>query len=346
MSDRLTLTRTKLADGRELIYFDEEPGHDRSAPDLRDLPAVATSSELRLDVLTGEVTTVAGHRQDRIFLPAADECPLDPSRVERHTEVPADDYHVAVFENRFPSLSGATGRCEVVAFSAEHSASFGALPVERIRTIVDVWAQRTAELGSMPGIEYVFCFENRGVEVGVTLHHPHGQIYAFTYVPPRPAKMLQVAREYHEATGGCVACDALRDELADGSRIVVAGRYFTAYVPYAGRWPFEVNIVPNRHVPDLPALDGAERDELAAIGKHCVQRLDALFGVPMPYIGAWYQAPVSSDREVTHLRWQIATLRRAPGKLKHLAGAESAGGAFMNDIRPERAAAMLRGEEE
>jgi UDPglucose--hexose-1-phosphate uridylyltransferase len=341
----LTRTFVKLSDGRELIYYDETPGQDRSARDERDLPTVSTTSELRRDPLTGEITAVAGHRQDRTFLPAADQCPLDPSRPGHLSEIPAADYDVAVFENRFPSLAGDTGRCEVVVFSAEHAASFGALPVSRIRHIVDVWADRTTELAARPGIEYVYCFENRGVEVGVTLHHPHGQIYAFTFIPPRMQKMLDVATAYHESTGGCVACDALAEEKAEGSRIITAGEHFTAYVPYAGRWPFQVDIVPNRHVPDLPALTSAERDELAVIGKDCVQRLDALFDGPMPYIGSWYQAPVSTGRAESHLRWQLASLRRAPGKLKYLAGTESGAGAFMNDIRPERAAALLRGED-
>ncbi|MBW8803906.1 MAG: galactose-1-phosphate uridylyltransferase [Catenulisporales bacterium] len=340
----LTRSVTKLSDGRELIYYDETPGHDRSAADQRDLPTVSTTSQLRRDVLTGEVTTVAGHRQDRIFLPAADQCPLDPSRPGHPTEIPAADYDVAVFENRFPSLAGDTGRCEVVVFSSDHGSSFGSLPVSRIRSIVDVWADRTAELAQRPGVEYVYCFENRGVEVGVTLHHPHGQIYAYTYVPPRMQKMLEVATAYHESTGGCVACDALAEEKAEGTRVIVAGEHFTAYVPYAGRWPFQVDIVPHRHVPDLPALTAAERDELAAIGKDCVQRLDALFDGAMPYIGSWYQAPVATGRVESHLRWQFAAFRRAPGKLKYLAGSESGAGAFMNDIRPEQAAALLRGE--
>jgi len=341
----LTKTAVKLSDGRELIYYDETPGQDRSAVDERDLPIVSTSSELRLDVLTGEITAVAGHRQDRTFLPAADQCPLDPSKPGHLTEIPAAEYDVVVFENRFPSLAGATGRCEVVAFSDEHAASFGSLPPSRIRTIVDVWADRTTELSAHPGIEYVYCFENRGVEVGVTLHHPHGQIYAFPFIPPRMQKMLDVATTYHQDTGGCVACAALAAEKEDGSRIITAGDHFTAYVPYAGRWPFQVDIVPNRHLPDIPSLTPAERTELATIAKDCVQRLDALFDGPMPYIGAWYQAPVNTGRDIWHLRWQFAAFRRAPGKLKYLAGTESGAGAFMNDIRPERAAAMLRGEE-
>lgn len=338
-------TSTRLADGRELVYYDESPGIDRTTVrDERDLPVVSTTSELRLDPLTEEFTAVAGHRQDRIFLPAADQCPLCPSKPGRLSEVPADDYDVVVFENRFPSLAGDSGRCEVVCFSSDHDASFGSLSPQRIRTLIDVWADRTTELNARPGTEYTFCFENRGVEVGVTLHHPHGQVYAFPFVPPRAARMLDTARAYREKTGDCVACVALADEVADGSRIVMAGEHFTAYVPYAGRWPFDLNVVPNRHVPDLPALTAPERDDLAGVAKECVQRLDKLFGMPMPYIGSWYQAPARADREVAHLRWQLASLRRAPGKLKYLAGTESGAGAFMNDVPPERAAAMLRGE--
>jgi UDPglucose--hexose-1-phosphate uridylyltransferase len=337
-------TTARLADGRELIYYDESPGLDRAAVDRRDLPVVATVSELRVDPLTEETTVVSGHRQERTFLPAADQCPLCPSAPDRPSEIPAGDYDVAVFENRFPSLAGASGRCEVVCFSSDHQASFGALPARRIRALVDVLADRTTELNARPGTEYVFCFENRGVEVGVTLHHPHGQIYGFGFVPPRVSRMLEVARTHRSRTGQCVACQALAAEKADGSRIVLSGEYFTAYIPHAARWPFDLHVVPHRHVPDLPALTSAERDDLAAVAREAVVRLDAVFDAPMPYIGSWYQAPARVDRDVSHLRWQLACLRRAPGKLKYLAGAESGAGAFMNDVVPEHAAALLRGE--
>jgi UDPglucose--hexose-1-phosphate uridylyltransferase len=302
-------------------------------------------SELRFDELRGEQVVYAIHRQDRTFLPDREHCPLDPTKPGGpETEIPFAAFDIAVFDNRFPAFQAPGGAAEVVVYSDRHDGSFGGLGAAHAERLMWVWRHRYAELGAREDVDYVMIFENRGVEVGVTLHHPHGQIYAFPFVPPRAAKMLDVAREHRERTGECVACVALAEEKADGSRVVVAGEHFTAYVPYAGRWPFDVNIVPNRHLPDLPALTDAERDELAAIGKDCVQRLDRLFDVPMPYIGSWYQAPARVDREVAHLRWQLAALRRAPGKLKYLAGTESGGGAFMNDIRPERAAEMLRGE--
>ncbi|HEV2894026.1 MAG TPA: galactose-1-phosphate uridylyltransferase, partial [Actinomycetota bacterium] len=184
-------TSIRLADGRELIYFDEREGVDRHDPDTRDLGPAVTSSQIRCDPLREEWVVVASHRQGRTHLPPADQCPLCPSRDGRATEIPAADYDVVVFENRFPSLAPdpgevadggpfhrgpGVGRCEVVCFTADHGGALARLPVGRIRTVVEVWAERTLELGALEGVEQVFPFENRGEEIGVTLHHPHGQI--------------------------------------------------------------------------------------------------------------------------------------------------------------------------
>ncbi|MFI5954588.1 galactose-1-phosphate uridylyltransferase [Cryptosporangium sp. NPDC051539] len=350
-----------LSDGRELFYFDDLPGKDRSAVDERGLPHVLSVSERRWDSLAGEWVVIAGHRQSRTFLPPADQCPLDPTRDEDHrTEIPAHDYDVVVFENRFPSLSTSTpvesslhglshvepgnGRCEVVCFTSDHAGSFASLPAERVRTVLDALINRTVELGRINGVEYVFCFENRGEEIGVTLSHPHGQIYAYPFVPPRMERTRQSLREHHEATGECLQCALLQSEQADGVRIVEKGSHFTAYVPFAARWPYEVLIVPHRHVPDLPALDEAELAELAELYPAVLRRFDALFDGPAPYIAGWQQAPVRFDRDLWHLALQVFSIRRAPGKLKYLAGSESGAAVWINDIAPERAAAALRGE--
>jgi UDPglucose--hexose-1-phosphate uridylyltransferase len=359
-------TVTHLADARELIYYDERDDATREdaareAFDRRRMPPPPPASQLRLDPLTDEWVAVASHRQTRVFLPPADECPLCPSTVERATEIPATDYDVVVFENRFPSFSdrdadsvddGALtpltptrpglGRCEVVCFTADHDASFGSLPPSRVRTVLDVLADRTAVLGALPGVEQVFCFENRGVEIGVTLHHPHGQIYAYPFVTPRTRTMLAAARRHAERTGGNLVADVLAAERAARARVVAANDAWTAYVPAAARWPFEVHLVPYRRVPDLPALDDAERDAFGPLYLDVLGRLDGLFGVPMPYVSAWHQAPVRLDRDLAHLHLQLFTVRRAVNKLKYLAGSESAMGVFINDVVPEEAARMLR----
>ncbi|NGM13884.1 galactose-1-phosphate uridylyltransferase [Verrucosispora sioxanthis] len=353
-------TAISLADGRELIYFDERDDAVRDQPDRRPLPPPPPASQLRYDPLTDEWVALAVHRQTRTFLPPADQCPLCPSTADRLSEIPAPEYAVAVFGNRFPALSERVvaepaaitpftaarpgqGRCEVVCFTDDHDASFAALPPSRVRTVLDALADRTTVLGKLPGVEQVFCFENRGVEIGVTLHHPHGQIYAYPFITPRTRSLLDAARRHAERTGGGnLYADVLAAERATGERVVAANQHWTAYVPAAARWPFEVHLAPHRTVPDLPALTDAERDAFGPLYLDLLRRFDGLFDTPMPYIAAWHQAPVRVERELGHLHLQLFSVRRAADKLKYLAGSESAMGVFINDIAPERAAELLR----
>jgi UDPglucose--hexose-1-phosphate uridylyltransferase len=352
-------TPTTLSDGRELIYFDDDTsvrkGAVRELHDNRGLVPQRHGSELRYDPLLAEWVAIASHRQDRTHLPPSDECPLCPSTPRRSTEIPADDYDVVVFENRFPSFApdtldpapaagnfgqrAGTGRCEVVCFTADHDSSFAELPEERVRTVVDAWADRTAALSALPGVEQVFCFENRGAEIGVTLAHPHGQIYAYPFVTPRTARMLDAAALHR---GGNLFADVLAAELAAGVRVVSQSAHWVAFVPVAARWPFEVHLFPRRQVPGLPELSDAERDDFAPFYLDVLRRLDGLFGTALPYIAAWHQAPVRVGRDVGYLHLQVFSIRRGVGKLKYLAGSESGMGVFVNDIAPERAAQLLR----
>lgn len=359
-------TRTRLADGRALYYFDAEPGTVRDATDLRDLPETTTASEIRWDPLLDQWVVIASHRQGRTFLPPANECPLDPSRDGRRTEIPAADYEVVVFENRFPSLStgavvgpdpdglddadplftrrAGVGRCEVVCFTSDHSAAFSSLSTRRVETVIDAWVDRTRELNALPEVEQVFVFENRGEEIGVTLSHPHGQIYAYPFVPPRMRRQLDSTRRHRERTGECLHCTLLAAERKAGVRIVTETDLFTVLVPHAARWPFEAHVYPRRHTPDLPSLTDEEKADLARVYLDLLVRFDALFPTPTPYIAAWMQAPARADRDLAHLHAQVFSVRRAAGKLKFLAGSESGAGVWVNDISPERAAAALRGE--
>ncbi|MDX6203959.1 MAG: UDPglucose--hexose-phosphate uridylyltransferase [Frankiales bacterium] len=352
-------TMIRLADGRELFYFDEE-ATDRSAPDTRDLPTTETNSLIRRDPVLDEWTVVASHRQSRTYLPPADECPLDPSSPDRPTEIPSASYDVVVFENRFPSLAEVpvavegqdsaagllasrpgNGRCEVVCFTSDHNSSFSALPFRRARMVMDVWADRTATLAALPGVEQVFPFENRGEEIGVTLHHPHGQIYAYPFLTPRVARQVAVAAEHLARTGKLICCEVVGAESA-AERVVGSSQHWVAFVPFAARWPFEVHLYPRRHVADLTELTADERDEFAALYPELLRRFDKLFDKPMPYISAWNQAPVHQGRELAHLHLELFSSRRSATKLKFLAGSESAMGVFVNDVTPENAARMLR----
>ncbi|MEU6309358.1 galactose-1-phosphate uridylyltransferase [Streptomyces sp. NPDC047014] len=332
-----------LADGRELFYYDSSPGQDRTAPDRRPPSPAAPAPELRRDPATGDWVVIAAHRQSRTHRPPADACPLCPSVDGRQGEIPAADYEVAVFENRFPSLSGDAGRCEVVCFTPEHDAGFADLGPDRARLVLDAWTDRTAELSARPGVVQVYCFENRGAEIGVTLSHPHGQIYAFTVTTPRTARHLAAAAAHRAATGRNLFEDLLAEARAATGRVVLAGEHWTAFVPYAARWPYEVHLYPHRRVPDLTALTEAERAEFPGLYQDLLRRFDALFGLPdpTPYVAAWHQAPRVGGEELA-LHLELFTVRRTADKLKYLAGTESGMDAFMNDVAPETAAQRLR----
>ena len=361
---------TRLADGRELVYFDDPGttlGPERSV-DTRDLAPRPDTATMRLDVLTGDWISIAANRQNRAFLPPAELDPLAPQSPTNPSEIPSQ-YDVAVFENKSPSfgpaLASATddvpaavdpprglddlaayglgrtrtsvGRTEVVCFSPEHSGSFGTLTPTRARTVIEAWADRTAALSALPGIEQVFPFENRGQEIGVTLAHPHGQIYAYPYVTPRTQRLLAAL----EQTGPDLFDRILEFESASG-RVILSGEHWTAFVPFAARWPIEIHVVPHRHVADFAETSDAERDELAPLYLRLLRGVDALYDSPTPYIAAWHQAPVHVGRDGARLHLELTSPRRAADKLKYLAGSEAAMGAWIGDVSPETAAARLR----
>lgn len=345
-------TSTRLADGRELIYYDLRDDNVRDAVDRRPLERTVTTSEVRRDPLLGDSVAIASHRQGRTYHPPANECPLCPSEGDRLSEIPDSSYDVVVFENRFPSLAGDSGRCEVVCFTSDHNASFADLTEEQARLVLEAWTDRTAELSHLPSVEQVFCFENRGAEIGVTLGHPHGQIYAYPFTTPRTALMLRSLAAHKDATGGENLFDAVLESELAGERVVLETEHWVAFVPFAAHWPYEIHLYPKRRVPDLLALDEDARTEFSQVYLELLRRFDRIFGEgepPTPYIAAWHQAPfgtleefdgVSRDDFALHL--ELFTIRRTSGKLKFLAGSESGMNVFINDVPPERAAERLR----
>ena len=361
---------TVLADGRELIYFDD-PGTalgPERAVDARELAARPETATMRRDVLTGDWISVAAARQNRAFLPPAHLDPLAPQTPANPSEIPSL-YDVAVFENKSPSFGPAlavvhgdapagsdaprdladldapglgrtrtsVGRCEVVCFSPEHEGSFGTLTPTRARTVIEAWADRTAALSRLPGVQQVFPFENRGETIGVTLPHPHGQIYAYPYITPRTTSLLaSIERE------GADLFDRILEFERSSDRVLLSGEHWTAFVPFAARWPLEVHLLPHRQVADFAETSDAERDELAPLYLRLLRGVDALYDSPTPYIAAWHQAPVHRARDTARLHLQLTSPRRAADKLKFLAGSEAAMGAWIGDVPPEHAAARLR----
>jgi UDPglucose--hexose-1-phosphate uridylyltransferase len=299
-------------------------------------------TELRFNELRGEVVDYAIHRQERTFLPARDHCPLDPTAPGAPaTEIPFPSFEIAVFDNRFPAFESPHGAAEVVVYTDDHDASFASLPARRARALMWVWRQRYAELGAREDVEYVYIFENRGVEVGVTLHHPHGQIYAYPFLPP----IAQREHEADERLGSCAPCTLLARELADQTRVVHESASTVTYIPYAARWAYEAHLVMREHRASLLECEPAELDDLAASLQALARGYDALFGRPFPYVMAVHQAPTGGGEGIAgagHLHVEFYPPLRTAEKLKYLAGSEQGAGTFISDTLPEESAAELR----
>ncbi len=317
-------------------------------------------SELRYHPFLETWVMTATHRQDRTFLPPSDFCPLCPTQAGGFpTEIPAEDFDIVVFENRFPSLRRnpeppaveglamapvrpSNGVCEVVVYTPEHAGSFADLSLQKVERLVRVWKDRYVELSSIPEVEYVFIFENKGREIGVTLSHPHGQIYAYPYIPATLAQELASERRYWEATGKTLWGDWLGAELADGRRVIVENSEFVAVVPYFARYPFEVWVVARREVRSLALANEATLDALADLLLKVARAYDRLFGFSLPYVMAMHQEPAAPGYEFTRLHVEFYPPHRTHDKLKYLAGSEAGAGAFINDTLPESSAARLR----
>jgi len=352
------IRHTLLADGRDMIYVDDCDTHQLEAPppDRRPRFDRNWAPQMRFDPLMGEWISVAAQRNQRAHLPAADQCPLCPQTDSNLSEIPAP-FDVCVFENRNPSFgathsstaidpdtnslfrreSVAVGRCEVVVFSPDHDGSFARQTTERLHTVYTAWQHRTEALLAMPGVTTVFPFENRGQDIGVTLHHPHGQIYGYPYVTPTLEKIIHSSEQF----GPGFFDEFIRSEQSS-SRVVYRGEHLSAFVPFAARWPLEVMVFPHRDVGVLTDLTAEEIDEAVSVHQRILRSFDTLYNSETPYISGWYQAPRGVPGSVMRLHLKMFSPRRSADKLKYLAGSESAMGAFISDVTPETQADTLR----
>lgn len=318
-------------------------------------------SELRYNPLLGEWTATATARQDRTFLPPKDYCPLCPTAPGGFpTEIPAPDYDIVAFENKFPSLrthpeepaiegdefycvEPSYGVCEVVVYTPHHASTLTAEPVEQIYKLVLVWTDRFRELSEHPFVKYVFIFENKGEAVGVTLHHPHGQIYAYPFVPPRVKIELDRSLDHFETSGRCLICDITEKELGYRQRVIAENGSFAAVLPFFARYPYETHIYSKRHMQALTDFTPNEQQDLASILKQVLVAFDGLFGVSFPYIMSIHQRP-SDGGDYSHYHFHIEFYppMRSATKLKYLAGSEAGAGMYINDTMPEEKAVELR----
>jgi UDPglucose--hexose-1-phosphate uridylyltransferase len=281
------------------------------------------TGDRRVDALTRDIVTVVAARQERPNLPTSGDCPFCVGGLEAPRP-----YAVKAFPNRWPPMPD--DRCEIVLYTPVHDATFADLGAEGARKVVDLWARRTSALGARDDVAYVLVFENRGPEVGATIPHPHGQIYAFDEIPPVPARELEPTT--------CALCAATSPEL-----LVAEVEGWRIAVPEASTWPYGLVLAPRDHLADLPALGDAERNGLAAALVDVVARLDRLFDEPMPYMAWFHQRPTDGgDWPTAHVHLHVAPLLRAPGTPRFVAAAEVGAGFFFNPVAPEAAAASLR----
>lgn len=349
---------------RYLYFYSEQPHGEQSDAPQCDPKVTEPRSELRWNPILRQWVINATHRQDRTYKPPAEFCPLCPTQPGAFpTEVPEPDYEIVVFQNRFPSLAGRAdqlpgqephgddlyaaapgqGECEVVLYSPQHDGTLWELGPRRIQNLIDVWADRFTELSARPEVQYVLIFENRGDAVGVTLSHPHGQIYALPFVPPIPERELQSAKAHQKAHGTCLFCDVLERERLESQRVVYENDHVTAFVPYFARYPYEVHLLPRRHVENITELSTDERAALAEGLQQVVWRYDSLWEHPMSYMMIMHQAPTDGQAHpYAHFHIEFYPLNRTETKLKYLAGCESGGGTFVTDMSPEDQAAHLK----
>ena len=310
-------------------------------------------TELRWNPTLREWVSTALHRQERPQMPE-DWCPFCPGS----GRVP-DHYDVHIYPNDFaaftippppPAIQGdnfckvrpSLGKCDVVLYHPDHRTSLPQLPVDHLVKLVRLWRSRFLELKATPGIRYVLIFENKGAVIGVTMPHPHGQIYSFPFIPPRLEKELSAARAHQRRHGRCLYCDILKKERRDGRRIIAENDAFTAFIPFYARWPYEVHIFSRRHLGTLEAFRPLEERALGEILKWVTLKYDNLFQMSFPYMMVLHQAPTRGQFPYFHFHIEFYPPHRSKEKLKYVAGVESGAGTFLNDSLAEEKAAELR----
>lgn len=351
---KLKLTKP---DGRSLTLYSRQPiSPDITAP----MPGegIVANPHLRWHPLRGEWVAYASFRQARTFMPPPQYNPLAVTRDPAHpTEMPAGDYDIAVFDNRFPTLNlqsqfpphlivptlPAQGQCEVIVYTQDANSALAHLSLTHLSLLFQVWGDRTLSLGAHSQIKFVLPFENRGIEVGVTLHHPHGQIYAYPFIPPVPKKIAEEELAFFELKKRSLLEEFIELEIQDNRRLLYIGPHAVAFVPACARYPYEVWVAPRKAVANFQDLSAEVRDDLSRALKTVLLKYEGLWQRPFPYLMAWYQAPTDGKlHPESHLHAEFYPPYRTSERLKFLAGTELGAGMFANDALPEEKAKELQ----
>ncbi|WP_041446421.1 galactose-1-phosphate uridylyltransferase [Pseudothermotoga thermarum] len=310
--------------------------------------------ELRYNPLTDEWIIVSAETQKRPVQPSQQSCPICIGGAELPQQ-----YDLVSFDNKFPALlreppevvqddffqkERSYGVCEVVVYTSDHNTALPGMPLKQIEKLVEMWVDRTIDLSKYDFVKYIFIFENRGKEVGASLPHPHGQLYAFPFIPKRIETKLMAMKKWYKEKGSCVICDVVKQELMKKERIVCQTKHFLAVVPFYARFPFEVHIYPKRHVSYITQLSGEERSDFAKILKLVTSKYDALYQEEFPYMMMFFQAPVNVpiNEEIFHFHVEFNPPKRDKDKIKWMASVETGTWTFINPVVPEQAAKMLR----
>ena len=312
-------------------------------------------AELRWNPLIKDWVMIASHRQNRPQMPK-DWCPFCPGS----GKVP-DKFTVYEYDNDFPALSQnppvpddvetriyktkpAYGKCEVILYSPEHTVTLPELPVEHIRELVDLWTERFVAISADEKIKYVFIFENRGAAVGVTMPHPHGQIYGYSVVPKKLELEMNSCKEHFEQNGKCLICDMLEDEANDGRRVIFENEDFITFLPFFCEYPYGVYIAAKRHFQNLTQMNEREKNNLAQILQETAGMLDSLFDYTFPYMMCMYQNPVNGEdvSDCYHFHIAFYPPMRSADKIKFNASSETGAWAHCNPTAPEEKAKELR----
>ncbi|MCW4020037.1 MAG: galactose-1-phosphate uridylyltransferase [Candidatus Bathyarchaeota archaeon] len=311
--------------------------------------------ELRWDPILSQWILVSGKRGERPLLPK-EVCPFCPGS----EEVPEKGWTVLSIPNRFPALRSdappidaegdrlyrcrpSKGVCEVIVYTPRHDTSLADLNVENIKAVIDLWTQRFMELGGRDYVKYVFIFENKGEIIGVTLNHPHGQLYAFPFIPPRIQKELMSSRRYWKRTGVCLFCRIIEKEKKDSVRVVCENDGFICFLPFFAHWPYGVHIYPKRHVEALSDLTEEEKIMFASILKDILKKFDNLFDMSFPYMMVLHQRPTDGKAyPYYHFHVEFYPPYRERNKIKYFASVETGAGTVTFDYSPEVKAKELR----
>ena len=311
-------------------------------------------AELRYDPLTNDWIMIASHRQNRPQMPK-DWCPFCPGS----GKVP-DDFDVLEYDNDFPALSQnppvpddvaagpyktapCHGKCEVILYSKEHTVTLPELPLPHVRKLVDLWCERHNIISADEKIKYVFIFENRGEVVGVTMPHPHGQIYGYPFIPKKLELECASMKKHKKETGKCLICDMMETEISEKKRIIFENEDFVVFIPFFSAYPYGLYIVSKAHKQYITEFTEREKDNLAAAIKNAAGTLDSLFDYTFPYMRCMHQAPVNSgDVSDFHFHIEFYPPMRSRDKQKFNASSETGAWAHCNPTCPEEKAEELR----